>query len=183
MRSLLLIVFGVALVATSLADTTRSDPDLKFVTVDGQRILPAKNAQRLLDRLLVAMLAAQAPGIKIGPARCPPIVANGRKQTCSLPIGDAVVRIRVVAFELDPEHPLIWYSTDQDVLDMRKIESIVMARGAGNVKSVSCPSEHYHAYEIDETFTCAAQLTGGQSARVLVHATNDKGGADITLVP
>lgn len=183
-RSLLVVAFGVAVVATVQAETTTgSDPDLKFVTVNGQRVLPAENAERMLQRLMVAKLAAKAPGVKIGPARCPAIVANGRKQTCSLPIADAVARIRVVAFELDPGHPLVWYSTDQDVLDMRKIESIAVSQGSGKIKSVRCPPEHYHAYEIDEVFTCAAQLSDGTSARVLVRATDDLGGAEIQLVP
>ncbi len=159
------------------------DRDLVFTTQNGQRVLPAANAEHIITRVIVRQLRRQTPGTEIGPPQCPAIVVDGRQQSCKLQIGDAVARIRIVAFQTDPAHPLVWVSTDQDVLDMRKIESMVIGRSQGNVRSVRCPPEHFHAYERDEAFMCSATLATGKSAHVLVRATDDKGSAEINLVP
>ena len=179
---------ALAVLAAPTPGPAGSDaPAFHFVQVGGRSVLPAAEASRVLTVRVVPVLRAQLEDVPLSDVHCASdVVADGRKQVCSIAIDGAQLRIRVTAFDLGTGTGPIWIHTDESLLDLRKIEKAGLGIVQGinpTVTSIACNGPRWRPTEVDEMFACNAQTSDGKPARILVRSTSDMGEVDLRVIP
>jgi len=162
-------------------------PAFRFAQVGGRSVLRAADADRVLTARIVPALESQVGGASVSPVRCESdLIADGRKQTCTVGVDGVPLRIRVTALDVGDGTGPLWIHTDQRLLDLRKIEKLGLPILQGidpSIDAISCPGARWRAVDVDEMFVCGAHTSAGKAERVLVRSTNDLGEVDLSVIP
>jgi hypothetical protein len=182
-----LLLVAAASPAPVPSPAASSAPAFHFVQVGGRSVMRAAEAERLLTARIVPALESQLDGASISAVRCEgDLIADGRKQTCSVAVDGVPLRIRVTALDLGEGTGPLWIHTDQSLLDLRKIEKagLTIVQGIDpSVDAITCSGARWRAVEVDEMFVCGAHTSAGKAERVLVRSTNDLGEVDLSVIP
>lgn len=138
--------------------------------------LAGANVERTIDTEIAPALAV-TPGLTVGHAACPDHlnVSLGKTGYCSLPVGDATLRVAVTAGN---QYGAFVVKPADQILDMRELErreNAMLLDGYDLVANVRCGAPRIRVAVAGTRFRCALLVRNGPAAHIDVRIVDSAG--------